>query len=246
MALDLKAHLRELCETPGPSGFEQPVRDVIQRAWADLTTETYTDAMGSLIAVKPATVDNGKPHRVMITAHMDEIGLIVTKVDGAFLRVTRIGGVDQRVLPGQLVTVHGARDLPGVIGNRPPHVTPQAERNKYVQLDDLVVDVGLTTRQLTDLVSVGDVVSFASPAVLLGGNLLAAKALDNRASVAALTVCLDTLQTRSHAWDVVAVATVQEEVGLRGGFTTTYHVQPDLALVVDVTFAVGDGGKVPP
>lgn len=241
MALELKAHLTQLCETPGLSGYEGPVRDVIHEAWEPLTDEADVDAMGSLVTVKRATEVDGKPRRVMLTAHMDEIGLIVTKLDGAFLRVTAIGGVDRRVLPGQLVTVHGERDLPGVIGSRPPHVTPTSERNKYLPVDELVIDAGLSKRQLANAVSVGDVVSFAQSASALEGNLFTGKALDNRASVAALTACLHELQTRAHSWDVVAIATVQEEVGLRGGKTTAYHVQPDLAVVVDVTFGVGDG-----
>ena len=241
MALDLKSHLSQLCDTPGPSGFEGPVREVITQAWADLTDEQRRDALGNLIATKRSATTNGGSHKIMLTAHMDEIGLMATKLDGPFVRVTSIGGIDRRVLPGQLVTVHGQRDLPGVIGSRPPHIVPVSERNKYLPLKDLVVDLGLSARQVADLVSVGDIVSFAPAANTLQGKLLSAKALDNRASVAALTVCLEALQTRAHTWDVAAVATVQEEVTMGGGIAGTYHVQPDLAIVVDVTFAVGDG-----
>jgi len=239
MPFDLKTHLSDLCDTPGPSGYEGPVRELVQGVWSDLTDESYTDAMGSLVTIKRSTVVDGKARTILLTAHVDEIGLMVTKLDGAFVRVTGIGGVDHRVLPGQLVTVHGERDLPGVVGSRPPHVTPVSERDKYVPLDELVIDLGLSARQVARLVSVGDVVSFDQSPVGLQGKLLTAKALDNRASVAALTVCLEALQTRTHAWDVVAAATVQEEVTMGGGQTAAYHVQPDLAVVVDVTFGVG-------
>ena len=124
MTLDLKAHLSQLCDTPGPSGYEGPVREVIAAAWADLADQLDTDTSGNLLATKQATSASGTPRKILLTAHMDEIGLMVTRLEGSFLRVTSIGGIDRRILPGQLVTVHAARDLPGLIGSRPPHVTP--------------------------------------------------------------------------------------------------------------------------
>jgi endoglucanase len=172
----------------------------------------------------------------MLAAHMDAIGLLVTRREGEFLRVSHLGGIDPRVLPGQLVTVHGREDLPGVIAAPPAFLLPKARRENVVPLAELLVDTGLTAAQLAKRVSIGDLVSFAQPPVELLNEQLAAKSLDNRASVAALTVCLEALQGRPHAWDVYAVATVQEEVGLRGAITSAYSLQPDLAVAVDVTF----------
>jgi endoglucanase len=162
--------------------------------------------------------------------------MMVTGQEGDFLRVTNLGGIDPRVLPGQLVTVHGQRDLPAVVGQPPAHVLPKAGRDQVTALAELVVDTGLPATQLRALVQVGDLVSFAQPPVDLLNNHLAAHSLDNRASVAAVTVCLRELQTRAHAWDVLAVATVQEETGLRGAGTAAYAAAPDLAVAVDVTF----------
>jgi putative aminopeptidase FrvX len=238
--MDLQELLTELCQTPGLSGYEGRIREVIARRWAKLTDEQETDALGSLIATRHGHGDGPRP-KILITAHMDEIGLIVTKLDGAFLRVTQVGGFDKRIALGQPVIVHGQKDLPGVIGSRPPHVLPPEESSKYLEMADLVVDTGLAARQLAKLVSIGDAISFDQQPVMLQNNRFAAKGLDNRASLAVLTVCLEALTTRVHHWDVVAAATVQEEVGLRGGTTVAWHVQPDLAVVVDVSFATGNG-----
>ncbi|MBI4772148.1 MAG: M42 family peptidase [Chloroflexi bacterium] len=179
----------------------------------------------------------------MLAAHMDAIGLMVSQVDGEFLRVTPIGGIDARVMPGQLVIVHGKEDLPGVVAQPAAFLLPQANREGVVPVSELLVDVGLPADKLGGLVKVGDVISFAQPPRELQNETLTAKSLDNRASVAALTVCLDALQNRPHVWDVVAVATVQEEVGLRGAATSAFALRPDLAVAVDVTFGAASNNK---
>ena len=127
--MDLKKHLIELSETSGASGYEARIRDVIARAWTGLVGEQMTDALGSLIAVKRGA---GKEPRkkVLVTAHMDEIALMVTGIEDGFIHVTSIGGIDKRVLLSQPVIVHGERDLPGIIGSRPPHVLPPSARDR--------------------------------------------------------------------------------------------------------------------
>ena len=238
--IDLKKHLRELSETPGASGYEARIRDVIGRAWADLVDEQTTDALGSLIATKHGAGREPRK-KVLVTAHMDEIALIVTGIEDGFIRVEAIGGIDKRVLLSQPVIVHGERDLPGVIGSRPPHVLPASARNQYLPLEDLVVDTGLGSRGVAKLVRVGDIVTFDQPAVELNKGYLSGKAMDNRVSVAMLTLMLQELQTRSHQWDVIAAATVQEEVTLGGGETVAWRIQPDIAIVVDTTWGTGSG-----
>lgn len=256
MTFDLKSHLSLLCDTPGVSGHEAPIRAVIAEAWSGLTDDLQTDTLGNLVGLRRANVLDGKPRRIMLAAHMDEIGLMVTHIEDGFLRVNNIGGVDRRVLPGQEVIVHGRKPLPGIIAARPPHITPAAERKSYPRAEDLSIDLGLSARQVAQQVSVGDVVTIDRPATMLNSNLLTGKALDNRAGVASLTACLHELQSRHFSWDVLAVATTQEEVGLRGAYTSTYHLQPDVAIVVDTTFGIGtavsegegfalDGGPVP-
>jgi endoglucanase len=228
--------LKQLSESTGLSGRESPVRGKVYELWAPLVDEIRDDALGNVIALQRGNGPEPRP-RLMLAAHMDEIGLVVTGIDKGFLRVSWVGGVDRRVLPGLEVTVHGKKELPGIIGMRPPHVTPQKERTKSVPWDKLFVDVGLTPEEVEDVVRVGDLISFRRELTELKGGLVSGKAMDNRASVAILTLALEQLTQISHAWDVVAVATVQEEVGLFGAITSAHGVAPDLAVAVDVTFA---------
>ncbi len=237
MALDVLAHLKALSAAPGLPGYEGPVRAVIQPAWAPLADEVGQDKLGTLWAVRHGQSRGSQPRpRLMLAAHMDAIGLMVTRREGEFLRVTQLGGIDPRVLPGQLVTVHGRADLPGVVALPPPFLLPKAKRDNLAPLGELLIDTGLPAERLAELARNGDLVSFAQPPLELLGELVAAKSLDNRASVAALTVCLEALQGRPHAWDVYAVATVQEEVGLRGARASAFSLKPDLAVAIDVTF----------
>ena len=235
MTLDLLAHLKTLSAAAGLSGYEGPARDVIRPAWEPLSDELHQDRLGTLWGVHHGRGAEPR-HRLMLAAHMDAIGLMVTRREGEFLRVSNIGGIDPRVLPGQLVTVHGREDLPGVVAAPPSFLLPKAKRDNVTPLGELLVDTGLPAERLAKLARVGDLVSFAQPPVELLNEQLAAKSLDNRASVAALTVCLDNLQGRPHAWDVFAVATVQEEVGLRGAGTSAFTLKPDVAVAVDVTY----------
>jgi endoglucanase len=172
---------------------------------------------------------------------MDAIGLIVSSVVDGFLRVNEIGGLDTRVLPGQLVTIHGRRDLPGVIVQPSAHLLPKDVRKGPVPIKYLLVDTGLKPRQVSRLVRTGDLISFAQDPVSLQGETLVGKSLDNRASVAALTLCLEQLQSRLHAWDVWAVATVQEEETMGGAKTSAFQLRPKLAVAVDVTWAKSPG-----
>lgn len=238
--MDLQQLLSRLSEAPGPSGYEGGVREAVRQAWDGLVDEVSVDAVGTLLATKRGRGPAPR-RRVLVTAHMDEIGLLVTRIEGDFLRITSVGGIDRRALLSQPVTVHGERPLPGLIGSRPPHVLPAAERKKYPEMEDLVVDTGLREEELKQLVRVGTPVTFDRQAVSLGSGLLSGKALDNRVSVAVLTEALTLLQGRAHEWDVLAAATVQEEVTLGGGRTIAWRTQPDIAIVLDVTFGTGNG-----
>ncbi|MBI5567800.1 MAG: hypothetical protein HY870_23070, partial [Chloroflexi bacterium] len=190
--------------------------------------------------------ERAKRRSIMLASHMDEIGLMVAGINRGFIRVTALGGVDPRVLLGQEVIVHGrkdlpGKDLPGVIASTPPHLLKAGERDKIIGLEKLWIDVGLSARQVTQLVEIGDLVSIRRTAVELKNGLLAGKAFDNRASVAAVTICLEQLQTLQHAWDVVAVATVQEETALLGATTAAFGLSPDVAIVIDTTYGTQDG-----
>lgn len=232
--------LRRLSEADGVSGYEQAVREIVSAEFGRFADEVWVDTLGSVIAFKKGS--GPEPRRsLLIATHMDEIGLIVSDIEEGFLHFQQVGGYDDRVLLGQEVRVHGRRELPGIIGARPPHVLPAGERDKPIPSDRLLIDVGLAADEIGQWVRVGDLVTMNRNLVELKGGLLSGKALDNRASVAASVVCLEALAKIHHSWDVIAVATVQEEVGYKGAITSVYGLQPDVGIAVDVTFGKQPG-----
>ena len=215
---------------------------LIEEIWHPLVDEISLSNLGSLHGLKHGSAKEPR-HSVMIATHMDAIGLMVSSISGEFLHITNIGGIDIRVLPGQEVLVHGTSDMPGIVIQPPAHLLPDDAGDGAVALKHLLVDVGMSAKQVARKVKVGDIVSFANEPVELSGGTLAGHSIDNRASVAALTLCLEELQSRQHSWDVQAVATVQEEVGAHGAKTSAFELRPDLAIAVDVTFAKGPGAN---
>ncbi|MFW5941118.1 MAG: M42 family peptidase [Chloroflexota bacterium] len=251
--MDIYKTLQTLTETAGPSGMEASIAQAVRAAWEPHVDEITVDHMGNLLAVKRGQTPDAtsEPSRLLIAAHMDEIALMVADIDAypddeqgqGFLRVTNVGGVDIRHLYGQTVTVHGRRELRGIVGALPPQMLPSDRQSKCYNYDELLVDVGLPLNELREAVSVGDFISFHQPLRKLLNERAAGKALDNRASVAAVAVALEYLGDRLHEWDVVAVATTQEETRLLGAFTTAYAQRPDAAIAVDVTFGKGPGAR---
>ncbi len=233
--MQIKEFLKTLSEASGVSGYEAGVREIIREEFAQYTDETRVDSLGSLIALKRGGDNGGQPRRsIMLAGHMDEIGLLVTKLENGFLRFTNVGGFDVRVLLGQEVTVHGRRDLPGIVGTRPPHVLSQEQREQVVPPDKMFIDVGLAEEELSQWVRVGDVITMQRSFTELSGDLVSGKAFDDRAAVASIAHCLQHLATLKHTWDVYAVATAQEETGLKGAFTSTFGIAPDIGIAIDV------------
>jgi putative aminopeptidase FrvX len=228
--------LKRLSEANGVSGYEQEVRDIVLELFSRHADEVRTDTLGNVIALKRGTGPEPRP-AIMLATHMDEIGLIVSALEDGFLHFQQVGGYDDRVLLGQEVMVHGRQKLPGIIGARPPHVLRSDERSKPIPYDKLLIDVGLPPDALSGLVRVGDLVTMNRQLVELQGSLVAGKALDDRVSVVAAALCLEELTRLRHRWDVHAVATVQEEVGLKGAITSTFSLQPDVGIAIDVTWA---------
>ncbi len=233
--MDVVSLLKQLSEAEGMSGFEGPIRELVRQRWEPFVDEMHEGKLGSLIGLKNGVGPEPRP-KLMLAAHMDEIGLMVTDIEKGFLRIARVGGTDRRVLLGLEVTVHGRRDLPGVVATRPPHVLSQEERKKTVPWDQIFVDVGLPPDEVKELVSVGDLISIRREMSELKNRRVSGKALDDRACVAAVTLALEQLQRVQHAWDVFAVATAQEETGLKGAIAAAYGVAPDAAIALDVTF----------
>ncbi len=246
---ELLPFIKNLCSLPGLSGWEEPAARLIEERWRPLVDQVSLSRVGSLHGLKRGTGPEPRP-AIMLSAHMDAIGLMVSGVVDGFLRVSSVGGVDPRTLPGQLVNVHASgggeaetSSLPGIIAQPGSRLLPPETNDGTVPLEYLLVDVGLPAEKVKVLIKVGDLVSFASEPLDLAGGALAAHTLDNRVSVAALTVCLEELQGRPHAWDAWAVASVQEETGLTGAYTSTYQLAPSLVIAVDVTFAKGPGSS---
>jgi endoglucanase len=244
---DITPFLKDLLIAPGLSGYEDPVAEIISAKWKPLVHEISRGKVGSLHGLRRGTGTSPRPS-VMVAAHMDAIGLMVTSIKDGFLRLTNVGGVDPRVLPGTLVTVYATgvgriQTIPGVVVQPPVRLLPPEIGLNPVPLEYLFVDTGLPPRKVARLVHVGDVVSYAQPPVELSGETITGHTLDNRVSVAALTICLEELQSRPHVWDVWAVATTQEEVGTIGAIGSTFELRPTIAIAVDVTFAKGPGAS---
>lgn len=239
---DLKENLHDLLSLPGLSAFEDPVRSLISKTWEPMLDELSVSPLGSLHGLKKGTGKAPRPS-ILLAAHMDAIGLMVSGIDNGFLRFTEIGGIDDRILPGTQVVVHGKKDVEGVVVLPRENLMPDDAGKGAIEKKHLFIDVGLLPDDVKKLIQIGDPISFAQKPFDLPNDVICGHTLDNRASVAAVTVCLDELNRLKHAWDVWAVATVQEEETLGGGFTSPYAIRPDLAVAIDVTFAKGPGSS---
>lgn len=230
MSLNI-ALLKEICETPGAPGFEQRIREVVLRELRGLSAEVSIDNLGNVTALRKGRV----PKKVMIAAHMDEIGFIVTHIDdNGFLRFHPLGGFDPKTLTAQRVIVHGREDLVGVMGSKPIHLMTPEERNKSVQLQDFFVDLGLPKEEVVKKVSVGDPITRQRELIEMG-NCVNCKSIDNRVSV---FILLETLRRlNDHPYDVYGVFTVQEEVGTRGAHVAAHQIGPDFGFGLDTTIA---------
>lgn len=203
--------------------------------------EVRIDKLENVIAIKKGKTTSPK---IMLAAHMDEVGLMVKTIskDG-FLQFTKMGGIDDRILPAQKISVHTKKGIYiGVIGSKPPHIQKEEERKKIITYDDLFIDVGAESKDnAVDMgISIGDSITFDVKYTNLGsGEIALGKAFDNRAGCVAMIETIKLLKETDCT--VCAVGTVQEEVGLRGAAAAAFGVDPDLALALDVTIA----GDVP-
>lgn len=239
MADERWERLRMLSEAPGAPGFEDGVREVMERLLRPVADEVTRDHLGSVIARKRGAAD--RP-RIMLAGHMDEIGFMVTDIgDEGFIRFQPLGGWWEHVMLAQRVVIRTRKgDVMGVIGSKPPHVLSQDERNKLLKRQDMFIDVGARSRAEAESFGIrpGDPVVPWSPATPLANpRLLLGKAWDDRVGCALAVDLLYELQGADHPNTVFAVGTVQEEVGLRGAATSTYAVEPDVGLVLEVAIA---------
>lgn len=233
--------LKKLIGVPGLTGHEKPVRELLEEAWEPLIDELSVSKLGSLHGLCKGSGEEPRKS-VMVATHMDAVGLIVTSTKDGLLHLDDIGGIDHRVLPGQIVTVHTqGGELSGLVVQPPAHTLPEDAQSGPVPLKYLRVDTGLSPHQVTSKVKIGDLISFATEPMELEGGYLTGHSLDNRVSVTALTETLKMLGKRHHEWDVWAVATTHEEETLGGALTSGYQLRPTIAVVVDTTHAKSPG-----
>jgi len=231
--------LKELVETPSPSGFEQPAQRVLRRELEGVADEVRTDVMGNVIA-RLKGEGEGAP-RVMLAGHCDEIGFMVKYIDdGGFLYFAPIGGVDAHLVPGQRVQVHAASGpVAGVVGKKPIHLMEAKDRETVVKFKSQFIDIGCGDRAEAEaLVAVGDPVTFAVGLERLQGDKVTSRAFDDKMGAFIVARVLQEVRRRGPApVDLYSVSTVQEELGLRGGTTSAYGVNPDIGIAVEVGFA---------
>ena len=233
---NLKQLLKKLSEAPGVSGNESRIKEIIIGEIKNFVDEIKDDSMGNLITVKKGS---GK-FRVMIAAHMDEIGFMVKHIeDKGFISFETIGGFDPRSLGSQRVRIHSYKgDILGVIGLKPPHITTQEEKDKALKVDDLRIDVGLNSREEVENLGIkpGDSITRDISFSELGReNIVSCKSFDNRAGCTVLIELIKKIKNPDYT--LYGIFTTQEEVGLRGAKTAAYGIDIDFAIIIDSTTA---------
>ncbi len=228
--------LKILSETPGISGREEEIREVVRKKMKPLTDEVRTDRLGNVIGLKKG---RGKL-KVMVAAHMDEIGFIVRHVDdNGFIRLNPVGGFDPKVLIARRVLVAASgspkKKLRGIIGCKPVHTMSEADRKRPTEIKDLFVDTGLSGKEAKKLISIGDPITFDTDFHIMQGDCVSGKCLDDRLGVYVMLKAIESL--KKHDVDIYAVSSVQEEVGLRGATVSSFGIEPDIGIALDVTIA---------
>lgn len=228
--------LKKLLLAPSPSGYEQPVQQVVRDFAAPFAAEVTTDWHGNVVAAVNPT---GSP-RIMLAGHCDQIGLMVKHIDDkGYLWVDPIGGWDIQMLIGQNMVIHNqSGPVPGVIARKAIHLLTPEERKKVPEMTDLWIDIGAKGKeQAEELVSIGDPVTFELGFRELQNGLAAAPGMDNKVGAWVVMNALKQVAAGNPAAAVFAVSTVQEEIGLRGAKTSAYAIEPQLGIAVDVTHA---------
>jgi putative aminopeptidase FrvX len=240
--MTLNENLEKLSNANGVTGSEEEVRKLMVKLMKPYVDEIVVDKLENVIAIKKGKKTAPK---VMLAAHMDEIGLMVKNITKeGFIKFTKMGGIDDRILQAQKVTVftkNGA--LPGIVGSKPPHIQKEEERKKIITYDDLFIDIGAENQQDAAKMgtTIGDPIGFDVKYTQVTPDRATGKAFDDRAGCAAMVEALKKLEKTETDCTVCAVGTVQEEVGLRGAATAAFGVDPDVGIALDVTIA----GDVP-
>ena len=232
--MDGRELLFKLSDSCAVSGYEMRLHPILKSYFEEYVDKISFGNLGDLIALKKG---DGK-FKILITAHADEVGLMVMGIDDrGFIQFTQIEGVDPKTLPAQEVMIHGKKEIYGVIGAKPPHVLSKEDRKKAAKIEDMLIDTGLPYDEVKKYISVGDFITVKRNCKELLNGFISGKALDDRAGICALYECAKILKERKHTPDVYFAVTTMEEVGHKGAKVTSYDINPDLAIAIDVTSA---------
>lgn len=229
----MEALLKKLLDASGVSGYEDEIGKIMAQELKKSCDEVHIDNFGNVIARK------GKgAKKIMLAAHMDEIGLAVKHINNnGYVNFIKVGGIDDRILPGQRVVIKAKTgDVFGIIGVKPPHLQKEEDRKQPLKYEDMFIDIGCRSKEeALKKVNLADSVIFEPNSGVLNGKLCYGKAIDNRLGCFALLKIME--KVKKTGAQVYAVATAQEEVGLKGARTSSFKINPDLAIAVDTTVA---------
>ncbi|MBQ8515398.1 MAG: M20/M25/M40 family metallo-hydrolase [Ruminococcus sp.] len=236
--MNLTEILRILSQAEGVSGWESPAGEKALELLRDYCPDAKIDPSGNIIGHMGNTLENA-PH-ILLDAHLDQVGLIVTAItDEGFVRADHVGGIDMRLMPAQNLLLHGKKTIPGVAASVPPHLI--GGEQKVLDVTELLIDTGYSKAELEEILSPGDRISFDTPFQILQGDRIAARSMDDRCGMAAILYALELLKNKTLPCKVSVLFSAQEEVGECGAETAGYTINPDMAIAVDVTFAMGHG-----
>ena len=234
--------LRLLCETVGITGHEKNISSIIKSIFEKYCNEVIVDKFFNVTGIMRAKVHNfnggDKPApKLMYTAHMDEVGMLVTKiVSGGFIKIGKISGIDPKVLISKKVVIAGKKGwIKGITASFPPYITNAEDRRKVMMFEDIYVDTGLSSEEVEENISIGDIVAYAPSFETQGMNMVSGKSLDNRAGIFTLYKIMQILKERSFSYDIFFHAAVCEEFDSLGAYSGAYKIEPDIAVVIDVT-----------
>lgn len=232
----IKNNLKALCLATGVSGLENEASNVASEMLKQYTDNVSIDHFGDVMAVIKSNKKDAKT--ILLDAHIDEIGMVVTAVDEkGFVKFSNCGGVDRRLLCGQIVTIHGKKDLVGVVGSKPPHLETKEESEKIAKIDDMFIDIGYDKETALQYIALGDKITIPSEFVEMLNDRVSCKAIDDRSGVCAILETLEILKGKELPVNVAVQFSSREEIGGQGAKISSYVASPDMAIAVDVSFA---------
>ncbi|MEG0692580.1 MAG: M20/M25/M40 family metallo-hydrolase [Oscillospiraceae bacterium] len=233
----IKQNLKALCLATGVSGLENEASIVASKLLSQYTDTVSIDHFGNVVGLIQSS--NKAAKTVLLDAHIDEIGMVVTAIDDkGFVKFANCGGVDRRLLSAQIVTIHGKKDIVGVVGSKPPHLETKEEASKIAELSDMFIDIGYDKETALEYISLGDKISIPSEFVEMLNDRVSCKAIDDRGGVCVILEALELLKGKDLPVNVAIQFTSREEVGGQGAKVASYTASPDMAIAVDVSFAL--------